>query len=150
MVGEGLRNRSGGREARQRCAAARRRSRRRLAARCSLLQVHLAFAGPGAYAVTWVTYPLDSPRLEGSGERQVVAAAGATRRLAAAPASQQQQLTAAALDASSKVERRRRDRCGPVVQAGGKSVVQYGTESGDYQHTGACSSSPLVSAAEAG
>lgn len=100
--------------------------------------MHLAFAGPGAYAVTWVTYPLDSPRLEGTAGEQPAAGVAATRRLAAAPVAQQQQLTAAALDAGSKVDRRRKDRCGPVVQAGGKSVVQYGTESGNYLHTGGC------------
>ncbi|PRW05763.1 Purple acid phosphatase 18 [Chlorella sorokiniana] len=98
-------------------------------------QVHLAFAGPGAYAVTWVTYPLDRPRLDSSAEQQAGAAAGTARRLAAAPGSQQQQLMAAASDAAGRLDRRRKDRCAPVVQAGGKSVVQYGTASGDYQHT---------------
>lgn len=98
--------------------------------------MHLAFAGPGAYAVTWVTYPLDSPRLEGTAGEQAAAGVAATRRLAAAPVTQQQQLMAAALGAGGKVDRRRKDRCGPVVQAGGKSVVQYGTESGNYLHTG--------------
>ncbi|KAI7841497.1 hypothetical protein COHA_004890 [Chlorella ohadii] len=98
-------------------------------------QVHLAFAGLGAYAVTWVTYPLDSPHLESAAEAQAAANAGANRRLVAAPTSQQQHLSAAASDAAGQLDRRRRDRCAPVVQAGGKSVVQYGTESGDYQHT---------------
>lgn len=84
-----------------------------------------------------MTYPLDSPHLESAAEAQAAANAGANRRLVAAPTSQQQHLSAAASDAAGQLDRRRRDRCAPVVQAGGKSVVQYGTESGDYQHTGA-------------
>ena len=119
------------------------------------LQVHLAFAGPGAYAVSWATHPLDGLRLLGEGE--AAAAAGglgaASRRLAAAGAALEQQQephvgSAAAgdeeeADASEQLGRRhhRRHRrkhrtCEAVRKAAGRSVVQYGTEPGEYPHTG--------------
>lgn len=92
------------------------------------LQVHLAFAGPGAYAVTWVTYPLDSS-LDAAAAGAQPQAAPASRRLAAAAsavAQQEQQLG----------RRRRHDLCAPVVGAAGRSMVQYGSSPGDYSHTG--------------
>ncbi|PSC71931.1 putative purple acid phosphatase 20 [Micractinium conductrix] len=118
-------------------------------------QVHLAFAGPSSYAVTWMTHPLDDPAAAlaaeaALGETATSGGSGdaglASRRLAAATAAAaaaQLRLGADALEAGAaadaSLERRHRHRrrrgCRHVQAAAERSVVQYGLESGEYQHT---------------
>lgn len=118
--------------------------------------MHLAFAGPSSYAVTWMTHPLDDPAAAlaaeaALGETATSGGSGdaglASRRLAAATAAAaaaQLRLGADALEAGAaadaSLERRHRHRrrrgCRHVQAAAERSVVQYGLESGEYQHTG--------------
>ncbi|EFN53998.1 expressed protein [Chlorella variabilis] len=150
------------------------------------LAVHLAFAGPGGYAVTWLTHPMDEAGLAAAAEEAVdeadaaaaaagggavadgPAAGGEEPYLAAAgpqPHLEAQKAAAAAeanADAATgeegeeeggdkgseagaanrkkhkkkKKHRRKRRRCSHVVAAGGRSVVQYGMQPGDYPFTG--------------
>lgn len=131
-----------------------------------LLQVHLAFAGPASYAVTWVTHPLEdvnlvealveaeeeqqqqqvpaSRRLAAAGSGAAAAAAqqphlGAAAEADAAQAAAGAQLGADSLERRKRKHRRRRKRtCKHVVRAAGRSVVQYGVKPGEYEHTGRC------------
>lgn len=77
-----------------------------------------------------------APQLEQTAPiaRKLAAAVAGQPHVEAATVQQQQQQQ----ELEEVARRRRRDLCGPVVRSGGKSVVQYGYESGTYQHTGGC------------
>lgn len=128
-------------------------------ARTLPLQVHLAFAGPGAYAVTWITNPLDDAELAEAAGWEMAAAAtpptptgagGEPPYLAAAGPQPHLEAQAAAAEAAAEGQagaanrhkkhhhkkKKKRRGCPHVVAAAGRSVVQYGLEPGDYRHTG--------------
>jgi hypothetical protein len=134
------------------------------------VQVHLAFAGPGAYAVTWITNPLNDARLAAAadelpptaaadttgaadGEEPFLASAGpqphleAQQAVEAAAALAEQGDEEADGGAANKHGRKRRKRqrraCRHVVAAAGRSVVQYGLNPGDYTFTGAWNDSHI-------
>ena len=126
--------------------------------RCCLpacLQINLAFAGPGAYAISWVTYPQQDPDLVGAEmaaaavadaaaavELEPTASAAAASGTAAAAgrklsAAQQQQQDRQQQQKQQRLGRHhRRPKCKHVQRAGVRSVVQYGTEPGEYRFTG--------------
>lgn len=108
------------------------------------LQLHLAFAGPASYAVTWVTHPLKDAALaaaihEAAADlEEPLATTAGSRQLAAAGGQQQAHLGAGQADGlERRHKRRRKHSCAHVVAAAARSVVQYGTASGEYTHTGA-------------
>lgn len=103
--------------------------------------MHLSFAGPGAVTVSWVTWAQEDP--EYNAARESVNAAAATLVLGASRKLQMEVSLGVGLDRHRHHRRRRRHdddpdldiHCRAVRAMGLRSAVQWGTASGQYEHT---------------
>ena len=88
------------------------------------MQIHIGFAGPSAYAISWVTFPQDHPDVAAQLSAAAARAAAGTRRLLGRSSS-----------GGAATVGRRGEVCRALEDTGSvRSVVQYGTAPGQYAH----------------